>query len=44
MNHHEAIEEDKRNKRPANWEARQRRVEWELQEEDAKKVSKTYAS
>lgn len=38
MNHQEVAEEDKRNKLPANFAAKQRRVEWEIQEEDAKKV------
>ena len=39
LNHAEVVEEDKRNKLPANWEARKRKAEWELSEEEAKKVS-----
>ena len=31
-------EEDRRKKLPKNWEAVQRRVEWENKEEEAKKV------
>ena len=38
MNHQEVVEEDKRLKLPANWEARKARLEWELQEEEKKKV------
>ncbi len=38
MNHVEVVEEDKRNKLPANWETRKKKVEWELAEEEAKKV------
>lgn len=38
LNHAEVVEEDKRNKLPANWEARKRKAEWELAEEEAKKV------
>ena len=32
------VEEDKRNKRPANWEARKRKIEWEVADEEARKV------
>ena len=39
LNHVEVVEEDKRNKLPTNWEARRRKIEWELQEEEAKKVT-----
>ncbi|XP_042808511.1 pre-mRNA-splicing factor SYF2 [Panthera leo] len=37
LNHQEVVEEDKRLKLPANWEARKARLEWELQEEEKKK-------
>ena len=36
------VEEDKRNKRPANWESRKRKVEWEIAEEEARKVWNTF--
>ena len=39
MNHAEVVEEDKRNKLPTNWEAKQRRVEWEKEETRKRKVS-----
>ena len=39
LNHREVVEEDRRNKLPANWEARQKRVEWEEQDEKARQVS-----
>ena len=42
MNHQEVAEEDRRKKLPANWEAMQRRVEWENKEEEAKKVDELY--
>ena len=32
------VEEDRRNKLPANWEARKRKAEWELADQEAKKV------
>uniref|UniRef100_A0A7N5KNQ7 Pre-mRNA-splicing factor SYF2 n=1 Tax=Ailuropoda melanoleuca TaxID=9646 RepID=A0A7N5KNQ7_AILME len=35
--HQEVVEEDKRLKLPANWEAKKARLEWELQEEEKKK-------
>uniref|UniRef100_A0A8D2IGS9 Pre-mRNA-splicing factor SYF2 n=1 Tax=Urocitellus parryii TaxID=9999 RepID=A0A8D2IGS9_UROPR len=37
LNHQEVVEEDKRLKLPANWEAKKARLEWELQEEEKKK-------
>lgn len=37
------MEEDKRLKLPANWEARKARLEWELQEEEKKKVRNAFA-
>lgn len=37
------MEEDKRLKLPANWEARKARLEWELREEEKKKVRKASA-
>jgi len=37
MNHQEVVEEDKRKKLPANWEARKQRVEWEEEQEQMKK-------
>ena len=39
LNHAEVVEEDRRNKLPANWEARKRKAEWEASEEEARKVS-----
>lgn len=39
LNHAEVVEEDRRNKLPANWEARKRKAEWEANEEEARKVS-----
>lgn len=38
LNHAEMVEEDRRNKLPANWEARKRKAEWEAMEEEARKV------
>lgn len=38
------MEEDKRLKLPANWEAKKARLEWELQEEEKKKLSTIPAS
>ncbi|XP_032234825.2 pre-mRNA-splicing factor syf2 isoform X2 [Nematostella vectensis] len=35
MNHQEVVEEDRKKKLPANWEAKQRRVEWEQQDDEA---------
>ncbi|KAL3883305.1 hypothetical protein ACJMK2_029584 [Sinanodonta woodiana] len=37
LNHQEVVEEDKRNKQPANIEAKKRRVEWEEEEEKKRK-------
>lgn len=37
QNHKEVIEEDKRNKLPANWESRKRQAEWIMQDETARK-------
>ncbi|KAM6156512.1 LOW QUALITY PROTEIN: pre-mRNA-splicing factor SYF2-like [Erethizon dorsatum] len=37
LNHQEAVEEDKRLKLSANWEAQKARLEWKLQEEEKKK-------
>jgi pre-mRNA-splicing factor SYF2 len=37
MNHQEVIEEDKRNKLPSNWEARKRRAEWVLDNEEKRR-------
>ena len=39
MNYQEVVEEDRRNKLPANWEAKQKRVEWELEDHKAGTVS-----
>lgn len=39
LNHAEVVEEDKRKKLPANWEARKRKIDWEVAEEEARKVS-----
>ncbi|KAG7280713.1 hypothetical protein CRUP_004513 [Coryphaenoides rupestris] len=37
LNHQEVVEEDKRLKLPANWEAKKARIEWELAEDKKKK-------
>lgn len=37
LNHVEVVEEDKRNKLPANWQARKRKIEWEVADEEARK-------
>nr|CAD7463178.1 unnamed protein product [Timema tahoe] len=37
LNHQEVVEEDKRNNLPTNWEARKRKAEWILQDEEKKK-------
>lgn len=46
LNHAEVQEEEKRSKLPANWEAKKRRVEWELLDqkakEEAEKAGKDY--
>ena len=39
MNYQEVVEEDRRKKLPANWEARQKRVDWELEDSKARSVS-----
>ena len=31
------VEEDRRNRLPSNWEARKRKLDWEIQEEEARK-------
>ena len=38
MNHEEVVNEDERKKRPANYDAKRKRVEWEQQKDDLKKV------
>ena len=42
LNHQEVAEEDRKKQLPANWEAMQRRVEWENKEEEARKVDELY--
>ncbi|TKC44134.1 hypothetical protein EI555_017386 [Monodon monoceros] len=37
LHHQEVVEEDKRLKLPANWEAKKAHLEWELQEKEKKK-------
>ena len=39
LNHQELVEEDKRLKLPPNHEAVQRRIQWEIAEEEARKVN-----
>ena len=39
MNHQEVSAEDQRKKLPANYEARKRRAEWELEDKKARKVN-----
>lgn len=41
LNHQEVVEEDKRLKLPSNWEAKKSRLEWELAEDEKKKVFST---
>ncbi len=41
LNHQEVVEEDKRLKLPSNWEAKKARLEWELAEDERKKVCKS---
>lgn len=41
LNHQEVVEEDKRLKLPSNWEAKKARLEWELAEDERKKVFKS---
>lgn len=38
INHQEVVEEDKRLKLPTNWEAKKARLEWEVAEDEKKKV------
>lgn len=38
LNHQEVVEEDKRLKLPANWEAKKARLEWELADSEKRKV------
>ena len=42
MNYQEVVEEDRRKKLPANWEARQKRVDWELEDSKARSVSTNF--
>ena len=42
LNRQEVIEEDKRNKLPANFEAKRKKAEWEVQEEESRKVPAHY--
>lgn len=44
LNHQEVVEEDKRLKLPSNWEAKKARLEWELAEDDKKKVFQFFSS
>jgi len=44
QNHKEVIEEDKRNKLPANWESRKRQAEWIIQDEAARKEAEAKVS
>jgi pre-mRNA-splicing factor SYF2 len=44
MNHQEVIEEDKRNKLPLNWEARKRKAEWVLNDEEKRREAEEKAS
>jgi len=39
MNHQEVVEEDHRKTLPSNWDAKQRQLEWEEEQERLKKVS-----
>lgn len=38
LNHQEVVEEDKRLKLPSNWEAKKARLEWELADNEKRKV------
>ncbi|KAM7447836.1 pre-mRNA-splicing factorsyf2 [Porites harrisoni] len=42
LNHQEVVEEDRRKKLPANWDAMQRKTEWENKEEDARKEAEAH--
>lgn len=44
QNHKEVIEEDKRNKLPANWESRKRQAEWIMQDETSRKEAEAKVS
>ena len=44
LNHKEVVEEDKRNKLPTNWEARKRKAEWVLNDEQQKKEAEEKVS
>lgn len=44
QNHKEVVEEDKRNKLPANWESRKRQAEWIMQDEAARKEAEAKVS
>ncbi|CAG2062091.1 unnamed protein product, partial [Timema podura] len=44
LNHQEVVEEDKRNNLPTNWEARKRKAEWILQDEEKKKEAEDRVS
>lgn len=44
QNHKEVVEEDKRNKLPANWESRKRQAEWIMQDETARKEAEAKVS
>lgn len=42
LNHKEVVEEDRRAKLPTNWEARQKRAEYEIETLQKRKVSILY--
>lgn len=44
LNHQEVVEEDKRLKLPSNWEAKKSRLEWELAEDEKKKVFSVFST
>ncbi len=44
MNHAEVVEEDRRLKLPANHEAKRKRADWILQDDEKKKVWRTKSS
>ena len=41
MNHAEVVAEDERKKRPANFDAKRKRLEWEQEEDEKRKVKST---
>ena len=41
LNHQEMVAEDQRKKQPANYEAKRQHVDWELEEEEKRKVGRT---